>query len=133
MPAGLPASVDAAIAELIARYGLPADAGGRDSEQLVAVVATDPHAPTTVRTPRGIVDDHLADSLVGLELAGDPGSLPRSADLGSGAGFPGLPLAIALPGARVSLIESASRKCDFIASAATACRARERRGGSRSS
>ena len=38
----------------------------------------------------------------------------RIADLGSGAGFPGLPLAVALPGAHVDLIESAARKCEVI-------------------
>ena len=36
------------------------------------------------------------------------------ADLGSGAGFPGLPLAVALPSARVDLIEAARRKCEVI-------------------
>ena len=119
MSAGLPASVDAAIAELIVRYALPAGVA-RQLRDLVAVVATDPHAPTTVRTPRGIVEDHLADSLVGLEVP-EIRAASRIADLGSGAGFPGLPLAIALPGARGSLVESASRKCAFIAGAATAC------------
>ena len=38
----------------------------------------------------------------------------RIADLGAGAGFPGLPLAIALPGAKVDLIESAGRKTAVI-------------------
>lgn len=38
----------------------------------------------------------------------------RIADLGSGAGFPGLPLAIALPGATIDLIESAGRKTAVI-------------------
>ena len=38
----------------------------------------------------------------------------RIADVGAGAGFPGLPLAAALPDARVDLIESTGRKCDFI-------------------
>jgi 16S rRNA (guanine527-N7)-methyltransferase len=105
--------------ELITRYGLPAD----DADQLreiVELVASDPHAPTTVRAPRGIVEDHLADSLVGLELP-EIRTASRIADLGSGAGFPGVPLAIALPDARVSLVESASRKRDFIARLATAC------------
>jgi 16S rRNA (guanine527-N7)-methyltransferase len=36
------------------------------------------------------------------------------ADLGAGAGFPGLPLAVALPRARVSLVESQRRKCEFL-------------------
>jgi len=43
------------------------------------------------------------------------------ADLGSGAGFPGLPLAIALPAAGVSCVESNGRKCAFISRAAEAC------------
>lgn len=38
----------------------------------------------------------------------------RIADIGSGAGFPGLPLALALPAAQVDLIESARRKCEVI-------------------
>jgi len=38
----------------------------------------------------------------------------RIADIGSGAGFPGLPLAVALPDARVDLIESARRKSEVI-------------------
>ena len=38
----------------------------------------------------------------------------RIADLGSGAGFPGLPLAVALPRARVALVESAARKSAFL-------------------
>ncbi len=119
MPPGLPAGVNAAITELIARYGLPGTAADQ-LRTIVELIASDPHAPTTVRTPKGIVEDHLADSLVGLELP-EIRAASQIADLGSGAGFPGLPLAIALPDARVSLIESASRKRDFIARVATAC------------
>jgi 16S rRNA (guanine527-N7)-methyltransferase len=37
------------------------------------------------------------------------------ADLGAGAGFPGLALAAALPGLQVDLIESTARKCEVIA------------------
>ncbi len=43
------------------------------------------------------------------------------ADLGAGAGLPGLPLAIALPGARVTLVESNGRKCEFLRRAIVAC------------
>jgi 16S rRNA (guanine527-N7)-methyltransferase len=56
---------------------------------------------------------HIADSLAGLEFP-DLRGARAIADLGAGAGFPGLPLAIALPQARVDLIESVLRKCDFM-------------------
>jgi 16S rRNA (guanine527-N7)-methyltransferase len=62
-------------------------------------------------------DIHVLDSLSGLaitELAG----ARRIADIGSGSGFPGLSLAVALPEARVDLIESVGRKCEFMRRAA---------------
>ena len=51
----------------------------------------------------------MADSLSGLEV-GELSSARRIADIGAGAGFPGLVLAIALPRAQVDLIESVGRK-----------------------
>lgn len=56
---------------------------------------------------------HVEDSLTGLE-AGELRKARWIADIGSGAGFPGLVLAVALPEAHVDLIESVGRKCDFI-------------------
>ncbi|MGH2839627.1 MAG: RsmG family class I SAM-dependent methyltransferase, partial [Solirubrobacteraceae bacterium] len=97
---------------LAERFALPAGAP-EVLERLLAIVAEDPLAPTAVREPSEGVDVHIADALVALDL-------PRVreaqaiADLGSGAGFPGLVLAIALPGARVSLVESNGRKCAFL-------------------
>lgn len=67
----------------------------------------DPH--TTVSDPAGAVDAHLADSLSGLSVE-EVGSARRIADVGSGAGFPGLALAVALPSTQVDLIESTGRK-----------------------
>ena len=90
------------------------------------IVAGDGQAPTTVRDRDGIIRDHLADSLAALELA--PVRRARSiADLGAGAGFPGLPLAIALPAASVALVESNGRKCEFIERAIGACGLRNAR------
>jgi 16S rRNA (guanine527-N7)-methyltransferase len=66
-----------------------------------------------VSDPRAALDVHVADSLSALELPGVAGAR-RVADLGAGAGFPGLVLAIALPRARVDLIESAGRKAALI-------------------
>lgn len=80
---------------------------------LLECVAGDPEAPTAVIDRAAILRDHLADSLVALELP-DIRAATRMADLGSGAGFPGLPLAIALPAAQVSLVESNGRKCAFL-------------------
>lgn len=56
---------------------------------------------------------HVADSLTGLEVPG-LAQAGRIADIGSGAGFPGLVLAVALPDAKVDLMESVRRKCEFI-------------------
>jgi 16S rRNA (guanine527-N7)-methyltransferase len=56
---------------------------------------------------------HVEDSLTGLEVE-DLGKAGRIADVGSGAGFPGLVLAVALPRAEVELIESVGRKCEFM-------------------
>jgi len=56
---------------------------------------------------------HIADSLTGLEVP-ELAAARRIADIGSGAGFPGLPLAVALPTAEIHLIESVGRKCEFI-------------------
>jgi 16S rRNA (guanine527-N7)-methyltransferase len=85
-------------------------------ERLLDLVANEPAAPTTVRDRAEAVDVHVADSLSGLELAAVRGAR-RIADLGAGAGFPGLVLAAALPDARVTLVESVKRKCDWLSRA----------------
>lgn len=97
---------------LLDRYGLGPEVGDRLSKLLDALAA-EPDPPTTVRSGKEAVDVHVADSLVALEL---PQLLEARAiaDIGSGAGFPGLVLAAALPHARVDLVESARRKCEVI-------------------
>lgn len=56
---------------------------------------------------------HVVDSLTGLEVP-ELREARRIADVGAGAGFPGLALAVALPAAHVDLVESVGRKCEFI-------------------
>lgn len=56
---------------------------------------------------------HVVDSLTGLEVP-ELRVASRIADVGAGAGFPGLALAVALPETRIDLIESVGRKCEFM-------------------
>lgn len=65
---------------------------------------------TAIRDPRQMVTRHLLDSLA-LAPHVASGSL---ADLGSGPGLPGIPLAIARPQAQVTLVESNGKKARFL-------------------
>ena len=107
-------SSDHRLAGLVRRYGLP-DSARAQLAELAELLSRDPAAATTVRDPERVLDDHLADALVALELP-QLRAASSIADLGSGAGVPGLPLAIALPGVRVALVESNGRKHAFIES-----------------
>lgn len=113
-------SLTSSLAQLVRRYGLD-DAAECRLAMLLGALTDDPAAPTAMREPLRALDDHLADSLVALELPVTR-SASHIADLGAGAGLPGLPLAIALPAASVSLVESNGRKCQFIAKVLAACR-----------
>lgn len=86
---------------------------------MLALLAHDPASLSSITDPDEAWRVHVADSLSGLDLVGKP---RRLADVGAGAGFPGLVLAAALPGTRVELIESVRRKCEFIERAAEAAR-----------
>ena len=86
-------------------------------ESLVALLASERDAPSAVRDPAQAWRVHVADSLTGAELPELAGAT-TIADVGAGAGLPGLVLAASLPEARVDLIESVGRKCEFIRRAA---------------
>jgi 16S rRNA (guanine527-N7)-methyltransferase len=81
--------------------------------RLLEALAAEPDPHTTVSDPAAALDTHVADSLSGLEVEALR-TAARIADLGAGAGFPGLVLAIALPAARVDLVEAARRKAAVI-------------------
>ncbi|MEX2196045.1 MAG: 16S rRNA (guanine(527)-N(7))-methyltransferase RsmG [Thermoleophilaceae bacterium] len=106
------------VAELTRRYGLPGGAG-RQLTLLLDALEAEPDPHTAIRGRDEAVRMHLADSLSGLEIEGLRGAR-RIADVGAGAGFPGLALAVALPGAEVDLVESAGRKCGVIERLASA-------------
>jgi len=73
----------------------------------------EPRAPVSHSSVRGAREVHVADSLSGLEI--EPLSAAGLvADLGSGAGLPGLVLAACRPDAHFDLVESVGRKCEFL-------------------
>jgi len=102
---------------LAARFDLP-PAAPAQLGALLDLLERDPEAPTSVTAWPAALDVHVADSLIALELP-----IVRAAtaigDVGSGAGFPGLALAVALPQASVRLVESSHRKCRFLSRAVT--------------
>ena len=66
---------------------------------------------TAIRDPREMVGKHLLDSLAMHPHVRGIGTL---ADLGTGAGLPGIPLAIAIPELQVALVESNGKKARFM-------------------
>jgi 16S rRNA (guanine527-N7)-methyltransferase len=107
----------ALLREVLAEAGIPDYPGA--AEQLAA------HANEMLRWNRSIrltaiVDPlevavkHVADSLLLLRFAPFPG---RLLDFGSGAGYPGIPLALYLPGTRVTVLEASVKKCAFLSRA----------------
>jgi 16S rRNA (guanine527-N7)-methyltransferase len=65
---------------------------------------------TAIRTEKGIVLKHFLDSLSVFPYLSHVSSL---LDIGSGAGFPGIPLKIVQPSSEVTLIDSVRKKVDF--------------------
>jgi len=93
-------------------------AGRAALETVLRLLREDPASLSSITDERAW-QVHVTDSLTGLEVP-DLRSARRVADIGAGAGFPGLVLAVALPNTEVDLIESIARKCNFIAHAAEA-------------
>src|ERR1022692_1287749 len=72
---------------------------------------------TAVRDPEQIVTRHFGESLFAARVLRDTGALAAGAtlaDVGSGAGFPGIPIQLFAPDVRVTLIESQNKKATFL-------------------
>lgn len=110
--AGFEASIAARAA--VAGIQLPHAAIRALADHASAVLAANPllHL-TTVTDPVELVERHVGESLEGAALL-EPGIEGVLVDLGSGNGYPGLPLAAARPGLRAVLIEASRKKARFL-------------------
>jgi 16S rRNA (guanine527-N7)-methyltransferase len=110
------AALDRGLGEM--ELALPAGAHAKLLEYVALIVKWNrTYNLTAIRDPLAMVTHHLLDSLSvlpHLPLAAQA----RLADAGSGAGLPGIPLAIAQPGWRVALAESSQKKAAFLRQAA---------------
>lgn len=102
------------LGEVLAEAGIPAFPG---AASLLAIHANEmlrwnrSIRLTAITDPVEVAVKHVADSLFLLRFAPFPG---RILDFGSGAGYPGIPLALYLPGTRVTVLEASVKKCAFL-------------------
>jgi 16S rRNA (guanine527-N7)-methyltransferase len=118
----LPAAYRHALDAGLAAIGIELDAVGRDAiDGHVRLLLAWNQAInlTAIREPEQVAVAHVVDSLTAVPLLRDRG-VDRFVDLGSGGGFPGLPLAVALPAREALLVDSVGKKARFLAAAATA-------------
>lgn len=71
---------------------------------------------TSITDPAEVVTRHFMDSLSVLAVPGLPAAAaaPSVIDVGTGAGFPGIPLKVARPSWRVTLLEATRKKTEFL-------------------
>jgi 16S rRNA (guanine527-N7)-methyltransferase len=116
----LPPSYEAALDEGLAALGLTLPATARaaiDAHVRLLLAWNRAINLTAITAPEAIATRHVADSLTAVRLLTGTGTV---LDLGSGGGFPGLPLAAVLPAVRMTLLESVAKKAAFLEVAAAA-------------
>ncbi len=124
----LPTSYEIALARGLDRLGVALPAAAR--------AALDGHARlllawnasinlTAIRDPAAVAREHVLDSLSALPVLAARG-VDSFVDIGSGGGYPGLALALALPARRALLVDSIAKKARFLETAVAAAGAGDR-------
>lgn len=113
VPEDTTVSVAARLAQGLAALGLDAATLAPDLLRYLALLNewNAIHNLTGIRDPQEQVTKHLLDSLSVLPWVPESGG--RLLDVGSGAGLPGIPLALARPGLEVTLLDSRKKKVQF--------------------
>ena len=94
-----------------------------DGHARLLLAWTDAINLTAIREPAAVALAHVVDSLAGVPVLRARG-VERFIDLGSGGGYPGLPIAAALPSARALLLEPIRKKAGFLSTVVSRDRAR---------
>jgi len=123
LPPEYAATLDAGLAALGAAPAPEARPGIDDHVRLL-LAWTEAINLTAIRDPAAVAREHVLDSLSALDLLRSRG-IDELLDLGSGGGYPGLPLALALPAHRALLVESVGKKARFLETAVAAVGAQE--------
>jgi 16S rRNA (guanine527-N7)-methyltransferase len=115
----LPPEYDIALKRGLAALGLDLDPDARaaiDGHVRLLLAWTPAINLTAIREPAEVATGHVLDSLTGLRIL-RARAVDRFVDLGSGGGFPGLPLAAARPARRAVLLDSIAKKVRFLVAA----------------
>jgi 16S rRNA (guanine527-N7)-methyltransferase len=115
LPTSFTDALDAGLAALDLDLSSPARAAIEGHVRLL-LAWTDAINLTAIRDPVAVATNHVVDSLTALPFLRERG-IDRYIDLGSGGGFPGLPLAAALPAVRSLLLEPIAKKSAFLSAA----------------
>jgi len=118
----LPTAYHDALDAALAACGIVLDVAGRaaiDGHVRLLLAWNTAINLTSVRDPAEVAIRHVADSLTALAVIRDA-RIEAFLDLGSGGGFPGIPLAAAVPSVETLLIDSVGKKARFLAVAADA-------------
>ena len=113
----LPAAYDDALETGLAGLWLRLDAAARSSLEIhvrLFLAWNEAFNLTSITEPGQVAVRHVLDSLTAVSLVMARGTHQRIVDIGSGAGYPGLALAVALPTATVTLVESVAKKARFL-------------------
>jgi 16S rRNA (guanine527-N7)-methyltransferase len=124
LPPGYEAALEAGLREL----GLTLGAGelaAIEGHARLLLAWTSAINLTAIREPAAVATAHVVDSLAGVAVLRDLG-VDRFVDLGSGGGYPGIPIGVALPAARGLLIDPVGKKARFLSTVIAAIGAQGR-------